>query len=105
MTNDELTMLHSHMHNSRHYLEFGSGDSTIFASCVPTITKIDSVESSKDFVNRILRKNPAINNAESMGKLEFHNIDIGVTGNFGYPVDESKRNLWPNYSQNIFFKH
>ncbi|MCK5359774.1 MAG: hypothetical protein KAJ95_04065 [Gammaproteobacteria bacterium] len=104
MTNEEVTMLHSQMDRSSKYLEFGSGDSTVYASCVPSINTIDSVESSADFVNKMLKTNPAIQTALSMGKLEFHLIDIGVTGNFGYPVDDSKKHLWPDYSQNIFKK-
>ncbi|MSR21481.1 MAG: hypothetical protein EXR91_11015 [Gemmatimonadetes bacterium] len=38
----------------------------------------------------------------STGRLEFHVIDLGETSKLGYPIDESKNHLWPNYSLRVF---
>lgn len=102
MTKDEMKLLHSYIDSSNHYLEFGSGESTIYASNVPTIKTIDSVESSDIFINENLKPNAVIANAISAGKLVFHIIDIGETTAWGLPINESKRHLWPNYSLSIF---
>ena len=102
MTSEEFSMLHTYLHKSQHYLEFGSGVSTLHASCVPKIKTIDSVESSEGFADNLIKRYSAIQTALSMEKLKFKIIDIGETGNFGFPLNESKKNLWPNYSKSIF---
>ena len=102
MTKDEMKMLHSYIDLSNHYLEFGSGDSTVYASSVPMIKTIDSVESSEKYISENLKPNPAISKALSTGKLTFHIIDIGETTEWGLPIDESKKHLWPNYSLSVF---
>lgn len=104
MTKDELKILHTHIDSSKHFLEFGSGASTLYAASVPTVKKIDSVESSESFINENLKPNPVISDALSAGKLLFHVIDIGKTIYWGYPVGFLKRHLWPNYSLSIFSK-
>lgn len=102
MTKDEMKVLHSYINKSSHYLEFGSGESTIYASNSPMIKTIDSVESSEKFINENLKPNAAITNALSTGKLLFHIIDIGETTDWGLPINESKKHLWPNYSLSVF---
>ena len=101
-TNAERKMLYSYIGASNNYLEFGSGESTIYASSVPTIKTITSVESSKQFFEKNLIHNPAIASALSTGKLSFHFVDIGETIDLGHPKDTSKKHLWPNYSLSVF---
>ena len=62
-TNNEKEVLQAHIDSSINYLEFGSGESTIYASSVPTIKTITSVESSEQFVNERLKHNSAIESA------------------------------------------
>lgn len=102
MTKDELRLLHSYLDSSKNYLEFGSGESTIYASNVPTIQHIDSVESSERHVREHLQPNAAITCALLKGKLVFHIIDIGETLDWGYPYNENRKHLWPNYSLSVF---
>lgn len=102
MTTSEKEILHSYIDSSINYLEFGSGESTIYASSVPTIRSITSVESSAQFVNDNLMPNPVIANALSAGKLSFHIVDIGEIVAWGKPKDNSKNKLWPNYSLSAF---
>jgi hypothetical protein len=101
-TNAEKKKLYSYIDASINYLEFGSGESTIYASSVPTIKTITSVESSKQFVDKHLIHNPAIASTLSTGRLSFHFVDIGETIDFGHPKDTSKKHLWPNYSLSVF---
>lgn len=102
MTADEQKLLHSHIDHAKNYLEFGSGESTIYAAEAKSLNAIDSVESSESFIDENLRPNAAIAEALAAGKLTFHIIDIGKTGSWGYPKDKSKKHLWPNYSLSVF---
>lgn len=102
MSPHELEILHKHMKQATRYLEFGSGESTVYASQLANITRIDSIESSGDFIDQVLRPKIEIQQAVQSGKLHFHTIDIGNTREWGYPSDESKKHLWPNYSSAIF---
>lgn len=102
MTKGELEILHSYIDSSSNYLEFGSGESTIYASKSPTIKTIDSVESSQKYIEDNLKPNADIVMALSANKLRFHIIDIGETITWGYPKDKSKKHLWPNYSLSVF---
>lgn len=102
MSKETLEVLHACMDSSTHYLEFGAGESTLYAAKAPRIKSIDSVESSEEYVKENLASNPAILHALSTGKLRFHIIDIGETREWGYPKDQSKKHLWPNYSLSVF---
>jgi len=102
MTKNELEVLHKYMDSCSQYLEFGSGESTVYAASLSSITRIDSVESSKAFVDEDLKCNGAISDALASGKLLFHFIDIGETCKWGRPVNNAKRHLWPNYSLSVY---
>ena len=105
MTNAELSILHTHLHAASRFLEFGAGASTLYAASVPCIQQIDSVESSKNFINDNLKPHPVICDALALGKLQFHVIDIGTTSFWGYPTDFIfKKHRWPNYSFSVFTK-
>jgi len=102
MSTSELKILHSHLHSSKHYLEFGSGASTKAAAKAENILSIDSVESSQTYIEEQLKPDAAIAQALLNKKLRFHIIDIGETIRWGYPKDDSKKHLWPNYSKSVF---
>ena len=104
MTGGELNLLHGEINSCKHYLEFGAGDSTIYAAGVPSVESIDSIESSPQYVSDHLLNNNLIHNAMERGVLTFHTIDIGETVEWGCPKDSSKRHLWPNYSMSVFTK-
>jgi hypothetical protein len=104
MSANELDILHSHIDKSGHFLEFGAGASTLYAAGVASVRRIDSVESSEDFIEQNLKPNPIINEALSAGKLCFHVVDLGWTLVWGYPAGFGKTNAWPNYSFGVFTK-
>jgi hypothetical protein len=102
MSGKEIALLHGHIDASKRYLEFGSGESTIYAAGSPNILRIDSVESSAAFVKESLENNEAIARALVSGKLRFHIIDIGRSGAWGFPEQVEKQHLWPNYCLSVF---
>ena len=105
MSDGELEVLHKYLGQASHYLEFGSGDSTLHAARTPTIKHIDSVESSHQYIDENLKTQPEIQQAMADKRIDFHIIDIGETQNWGYPKDDSKKHLWPNYSLSVFTQH
>jgi hypothetical protein len=102
MTQAELDLLHARIDACTGYLEFGSGASTVYAAGRPSIRRIDSVESSAEFIDQRVRPEPAVSAAEAEGRLFFHIVDIGRTVDWGSPADDQKRHLWPNYPLSIF---
>lgn len=99
MTKLEQDMFNKYVKKSKVYLEFGSGGSTLRV-LQKSKAKIHSVESSSDWIDYlsiyfIIRK--TINK-----RLFFHHINIGQTGRWGYPISEDSKQLFPNYSNNIF---
>ena len=102
MTPGELNLLHTAMHKSCVYLEFGAGESTVYAAGLPNLQQVDCIESSKEYVAENLLPHPEVHNALATGKLHFHFPDIGKTGDWGHPVDRKSEHLWPAYSKAIF---
>ena len=102
MTPAEAGFLQRHLDRARHYLEFGAGVSTGLASRTRGIESIDTVESSRDFIEGPLLEEPGVREALSAGRLKIHQVDIGPTGAWGGPVDPSTRSRWPDYSSRIF---
>ena len=91
-------MISAALAGAKHYLEYGSGDSTRLAARTPTLSSITSVESDPAFVSRELAGDPDIQSASQSGRLRFLMVDIGPTESWGHPLDRSKAHLWPNYA-------
>jgi len=100
MTKDEQEIFNKHVKSSQFYLEFGSGGSTLHV-LQKSKAKIYSVESSIDWI-AYLSKYLYIRKARNNQRLFFHYVNIGQTGRWGYPVSEVSKNLFPNYSKDIF---
>lgn len=102
MTTAELAVLRSHIDAARHYLEFGAGESTVYAASSSGPESVDSVESSLEFLQENLLTKPSVRAALEAGRLRFHRVDLGETGMWGSPKDERRAHLWPNYSLAVF---
>jgi hypothetical protein len=96
MSEKERVLLEGSLVKSTHYLEYGSGGSTLLACSVLCIRKIHSVESDSDFIND-LSENNSITEGLKNKRLEFFYVDIGKTGKWGMPVDKKHMHLWPLY--------
>lgn len=100
MTKEERELLWTVIVQSKKYLEFGSGGST-FIALKNTEIDITSVDSDNAWFE-YMRKWKVIRKAEMKGKLHFHYVNIGRTGMWGNPVDESCKEQYPEYSSSIF---
>jgi len=98
MTKQEYTLLLSYLNKAVNYLEWGAGDSTLYASELKNIKRIYSVESSQEYIDQFLLIEPKIQSALKSQKLTFIVTDIGKTKRWGYPRTKEKKHLWPNYS-------
>ncbi|MBS0232901.1 MAG: class I SAM-dependent methyltransferase [Proteobacteria bacterium] len=96
MTAMEINRYCELLNGATNILEFGAGGSTLLAAERPGL-QITSVDSDPGWFAK-LREKPAINRAEKEGRLRLLHIDIGPTGEWGHPIDDTKRELWPNYS-------
>ena len=102
MTEKELALLRKALMQSQNYLEFGSGNSTLLATEIETIKHITVVESDASFWNEKLLNIPSIKCGVYTKRIKPLLINIGPTGEWGYPIDNSNQNQWPLYSSSAF---
>jgi hypothetical protein len=95
MNDNEVDFLRSKLSQSNHYLEFGTGFSTIEA-CKLVKDTVVSIETSIEYLNSMS------NHLSNLGILHsnvfLHHVDIGSTGDWGFPIDELAIRNWPRYS-------
>lgn len=102
MTDNELNFLQANLSKCTNYLEFGSGNSTIFAVQSPHISKITVVESDFTFWKQLVNSNPIISDSIRQKRLNPLLINIGPTKQWGYPADNSHQYKWPTYASKAF---
>lgn len=102
MTEKELALLRKALMQSQNYLEFGSGNSTLLATETETIKHITVVESDAFFWNEKLLNIPSIEYGVYTKRIKPLLINIGPTGEWGYPTDSSYQSQWPLYSSSAF---
>lgn len=95
----EREVFFRHLEKSKVYFEFGSGGSTFKALNMP-IKKVYSVESSRSWYDSMCSYKFITENMENK-KLNYMYVNTGETKEWAYPVDDSTRYLWPNYSRAI----
>ncbi len=100
VSSSEKLLFDKYVRNSKKYLEFGCGGST-FHMLEYTDADVISVESDKNFIDYI-SKYGVIKNLDRKSRLKFYHIDIGEIKSWGWPLDYSKHDNYPNYSKLIF---
>jgi hypothetical protein len=98
MTDAEKGMLENALSQAHIYLEYGAGVSTCKAADFSNITSITSVESDAEFVKTHVQTNASVLAAQNAGVLRLILVDLGPTKQWGYPVDSSKKYMWPGYA-------
>lgn len=101
MTPRELKRLDQALLEASQYLEYGAGHSTWRALLFDNITRIDSVESSRQFIDEELLVDEDVARNISSGRLQIHYVDIGETGAWGMPNDRSASERWPLYAEGV----
>lgn len=81
------------------FLEFGAGGSTIFAA-KQGVSSIFSVESDRSFLAAVSDR---LTQNEGMQPQFFPVfVDLGPTGDWGFPTDKSTSDKWPNYCVKVW---
>jgi hypothetical protein len=96
MSNAELTLLTSFLCRSMHYVEVGTGGSTVLASD-HVKSSVTSVDSSQLWLDKIKE---ACRTRHIDPTLLF--VDIGPVGDWGVPQDPSTESRWANYHTNVW---
>lgn len=96
---DERELLIKYFKDSKNYLEFGPGGST-FAALLNSNCRITAIESDQDWID-YLRTYKFISDNEN-NRLNFIYVDIGKIKNIGKPLNDEKKENYPNYSTGIY---
>jgi protein O-GlcNAc transferase len=94
MLEDEFQLFSETVKPAKRYFEFGSGGSTTYVA-MNTDAIIYSVDSQKGWLDKIAKYVGPRDN------ITYKYVDIGPLGGWGRPKDESKKHLWPNYSDTL----
>lgn len=101
MTDAEIGVLRECFSKATSLVEFGSGGSTLMGVRSASLRRIWSVENDTAWIAK-LRGEPEIAQAEGAGRLRLMHVDIGRTGDYGMPLDESTQARWPGYYQAVW---
>lgn len=99
MSEAEIAVFDEEIKRSKNYLEFGLGGSSLRA-IQKSNAKIYTVESSAEWLAS-MRRYLAIRYHENR-RLNIFLMDIGATGDWGYPKSESNLEVFEMYSSKIF---
>ena len=101
MRPDEIRFLDEVLSKADAYLEFGIGNSTLFALDHQNLGCVKGIESSKEWFEMVV-KDPSISAAMAKGRLELVHVNVGPTGIYGYPAGNSAKDKWKEYSSQTF---
>ncbi|WP_417521363.1 hypothetical protein [Marinobacter sp.] len=99
MSNAEIMVFEEEVKKSKHYLEFGLGGSTLRA-IQKSNAMIYTVESSSEWLE-FMRKYIIIKYFEKK-RLSIFLVNIGPTGDWGYPKSDVALEIFEKYSSGIF---
>jgi len=97
MTPREIEFYDGLLASARRIVEYGVGGSTEMAVKRENVELIRSIESDAAWLKMVLSV-PAIMTAERALRCVIVHVDIGTTKEWGYPVDGSRRDAWPQYA-------
>lgn len=101
MSDAEIEVLKEHLDQCSHYLESGCGGTTLMALESDSPKAIDVVETDIAWIEK-LKERPEISKAINQKRIAFHNRDVGQVGNWGMPLDQTKRTNWPFFSMGFW---
>jgi len=96
MSQNETVLFLNFLKSSESYVEFGAGGSTVAASKYVR-NSILTVDSSAEWIDKV--RNAC---ADALVRPQLHFIDIGPTGEWGFPKDKTAEQKWPTYHDKIW---
>ena len=101
MSDAAIRFFHEILSKADAYLEFGIGNSTLFALDHQNLGCVKGIESSKQWLEMVV-KDPSVSAGMATGRLELVHVDIGPTKDAGYPRGDSDKVKWKDYSNQTF---
>ena len=101
MSGMEIRFLDEILSKADAYLEFGIGNSTLFALDHQNLGCVKGIESSKEWFEMVV-KDPSISAEMAKGRLELVHVNVGPTKPLGYPERDSDKVKWKEYSSQTF---
>jgi hypothetical protein len=98
MAPDEWKTFYGFLRCAERYVEFGSGASTVLAS-VLVKDWVMSFDSSQAWLDRVAE---GCRERKTRLTPTLSLIDIGETGDWGFPKDEASRERWPHYHSSMW---
>lgn len=95
---DTKLMFSELISKSKCYLEYGSGGSTLYSLKKSNVSHVYSVESDAVFTNTLLN----VLTEGERSRLSLVAIDLGETGPWGFPVDESGAHSYWSYPSSVW---
>lgn len=99
MYEEEKEIFKKYIQNSKGYIEFGLGGSTI-SSLINSQTIIHSVDTNDSWINFMKEYKIIQDNLDK--RLHIYKVDIGPTKSWGYPIDDSRKDSYKIFSSKIF---
>ena len=98
MTPAELRLFSGVLDSARHYVEFGSGGSTVLAAGLVR-DKVTSFDSSREWLDRVAA---ACRKAHTRLSPELILLDIGEIEDWGFPKGDAAQARWPRYHSSMW---
>jgi hypothetical protein len=98
MAPDEWKTFDGFVRCAERYVEFGSGASTVLAAATVKNWVI-AFDSSRSWLDRVAE---ACRQRKTRLEPELVHVDIGETGEWGFPKDETSRDRWPLYHSSMW---
>ncbi len=99
MSKAEIAIFDDAIKESRHYIEFGLGGSSLRA-IQKSKANIFTVESNREWINYMQQY--LVIRRHQHKRLHIFHSDLGPTRDWGYPVTDKNQHLFEAYSSNIF---
>lgn len=93
MSAAKIQLLSESFARAKNYLEYGIGGSTVLAA-VSNLASILAIDSSDEWINKVKLE---IEKSSFTGNINLIHANLGPTGDWGYPLDESMLKSWPSY--------
>ncbi len=100
MSENEKQCFINSIKQSKLYLEFGAGGSTLCA-LLESEAKVISIESDSQWIKSV-SESKYVKEMISINRLKIVHIDIGPTRKWGFPKGLQYKNLFPKYSSEIY---
>ena len=98
MSEAEIRLFESFLRCADRYMEFGSGGSTCLAAGLVR-SSVLAVDSSHPWLTNIATH---CSQNDLPIKPDLIHVDIGATGDWGYPTDPTTRDTWPSYHRLVW---